>query len=703
MRWTPAHRGLAIVPVAALALVAGLGHVSDAEAATAGIHHLSPTSGSTVSGTVVWEAAAKRSSVVTRVDFRLDGRLVWTERTAPFRYGDDRGELDTTTLSNGSHTLKVTAYEKRGRRGSATAKVTVENAARDTTPPSTPSGLTVTGASGSRISVSWSPSSDAVGVAGYRVALDGAAAGDTTGTGTSFADLACGTSHQVAVDAFDAAGNRSAKATLSASTSPCPPPPPPPPPPPAAEPAAPLGGISAPLAGAVVSGSIPFLVDADPSLVARVDMYVNGGLVASEKTAPYGFGGSDGAPGLDTTGFADGTARLRAVIVGTDGRQEASEVPVTIANLSGAPAPTPGPDPEPEPAPPPSTGTASVFVATSGSDANACTAPAPCASFERAYTVARPGDVVQVADGSYGHQTIPLQAAKTSSQDVVIRPAAGASVTLSYLSVYGRHVEIRDMRTGGFYVRPGAADLTLRDVVSTDASFITSADDVSLIGGEIRNADSRDGLQVKMAGGGAHEPTNLLIDGVYIHDITRVSDPTAHTECIQFTAGRNVTIRNSRFVACSTQGVFFKEGLGGQIDGVLVENNWFGKIAGQNTLIFDDGVSNMTARYNSFAQPPRLGGGVGTANLVAYGNAGVMGSCGVGVSYRYNVWSGVACSSTDVKSSPGFVSEAGFDLRLAAGSSAIDRGDPSVHPATDMFGAGRPKGGRADAGAHELT
>ena len=43
-------------------------------------------------------------------------------------------------------------------------------------------------------------------------------------------------------------------------------------------------------------------------------------------------------------------------------------------------------------------------------------------------------------------------------------------------------------------------------------------------------------------------PTNILIDGVYFHDIVR-TNPAAHTECLQIMAGNGIVIRNSRFNA----------------------------------------------------------------------------------------------------------------------------------------------------------
>jgi acid phosphatase len=98
--------------------------------------------------------------------------------------------------------------------------------APDTTPPSAPTGLTVTGTTGTSESLSWSPSSDNVGVSGYGVYLNNARVGSTTSTSYTFNGLTCSTTYQLGVDAYDAAGNRSSQTTMLAKTSACLSPPP---------------------------------------------------------------------------------------------------------------------------------------------------------------------------------------------------------------------------------------------------------------------------------------------------------------------------------------------------------------------------------------------------------------------------------------------------------------------------------------------
>src|SRR5207253_1394386 len=62
------------------------------------------------------------------------------------------------------------------------------------------------------------------GVAGYNVYDNGGKVGTTTSTSLTVGGLACGTSHTLGVEAFDAAGNVSSRPTLAASTNACPPP-----------------------------------------------------------------------------------------------------------------------------------------------------------------------------------------------------------------------------------------------------------------------------------------------------------------------------------------------------------------------------------------------------------------------------------------------------------------------------------------------
>ena len=94
--------------------------------------------------------------------------------------------------------------------------------AGDTAAPSMPSGLTVTASTQTSLTVKWSASTDNAGVAGYTLYRNGTSTGYDDRTSGSFTGLACGTSYTLTVDAFDAAGNHSAQASVTGSTSACP-------------------------------------------------------------------------------------------------------------------------------------------------------------------------------------------------------------------------------------------------------------------------------------------------------------------------------------------------------------------------------------------------------------------------------------------------------------------------------------------------
>ncbi len=102
------------------------------------------------------------------------------------------GALAGTTTSTGytvtgltcgtSYTFAVSASDAAGNV-SAPATTTATTAPCDASPPSTPPGLTAGVATTTSIPLTWGPSTDDVGVTGYRVERDGTTLGTTTQTG----------------------------------------------------------------------------------------------------------------------------------------------------------------------------------------------------------------------------------------------------------------------------------------------------------------------------------------------------------------------------------------------------------------------------------------------------------------------------------------------------------------------------------------
>jgi N-acetyl-anhydromuramyl-L-alanine amidase AmpD len=83
--------------------------------------HVDTTSideGQTLSGIVPWQVATKRAK---RVDFVVDGHLMWSDERAPFAFAGGRG-WNTTQIANGQHVLVVRAF---GSGASASQRLVV--------------------------------------------------------------------------------------------------------------------------------------------------------------------------------------------------------------------------------------------------------------------------------------------------------------------------------------------------------------------------------------------------------------------------------------------------------------------------------------------------------------------------------------------------------------------------------------------------
>jgi hypothetical protein len=96
----------------------------------------------------------------------------------------------------------------------------------DTTPPSVPTNLAAAATSATSVELSWTASTDDVGVAGYDVYRNGSLL-VTVGAVTSYVDTtaAPSTTYQYALRARDAAGNVSTLSDPASATTPAPPPP----------------------------------------------------------------------------------------------------------------------------------------------------------------------------------------------------------------------------------------------------------------------------------------------------------------------------------------------------------------------------------------------------------------------------------------------------------------------------------------------
>src|SRR5205085_12273744 len=132
--------------------------------------------GAVLSGSVAWIVNTTGTGVA-RIDFFIDGTKKWSEAYAPYYFnGDPNGRLDTTTLSNSTHTLLAVAYGSSGNElGRVSVGVTVSNGS--TTPPPPPPTVTLTNsiATGSTISgsVTWLANASGYGIVRVDFLVDG--------------------------------------------------------------------------------------------------------------------------------------------------------------------------------------------------------------------------------------------------------------------------------------------------------------------------------------------------------------------------------------------------------------------------------------------------------------------------------------------------------------------------------------------------
>ena len=174
--------------------------------------------------TVVYAIAVtnRDSSTCASTTFGMQSTLPsgWSGSVTPSLLTLAPGQTLTATLSVISPGTAVPAsfqvvaraadVSQAAHAGSIGVTYVVQSGA-DTVAPTAPTGLTATvSPKQKRIALAWNPSTDNLGVAGYRVLRNGALVATTTVTGWADAAWATGASYTYAVTAFDGAGNTSA-------------------------------------------------------------------------------------------------------------------------------------------------------------------------------------------------------------------------------------------------------------------------------------------------------------------------------------------------------------------------------------------------------------------------------------------------------------------------------------------------------------
>ncbi|MBS2963541.1 fibronectin type III domain-containing protein, partial [Actinocrinis puniceicyclus] len=127
---------------------------------------------------------------------------------------------DTGLTASTQYSYTVAAYDAAGNVSTPSSAVstTTSAGAGDTTPPSTPTNVVASGVTSSSVSLSWSPSTDNVGVTGYRIYRNGTQVGTATGTSYTDTGLTASTQYSYTVAAYDAAGNVSTPSSAVSTT-----------------------------------------------------------------------------------------------------------------------------------------------------------------------------------------------------------------------------------------------------------------------------------------------------------------------------------------------------------------------------------------------------------------------------------------------------------------------------------------------------
>jgi hypothetical protein len=224
--------------------------------------------------TVQGNATAPTS--LSSIELWVDGAKTSTTTVASFSFN-----RDTTTVGSGPHTLTVKAFEPSGVSGQASVNVSVTNFTADTVPPTvaiaSPANVsTVAGlvpVQGSAI--------DNVGVVNVQLLVDGTPSGTTSSSAFSFnwnSSVAANGNHTLIVQASDAAGNvGQASTTVYVSNQ--------------TDTTAPTVSITSPVDGTSLwSDTSVSVVASDNVGVTQVSFYIDGGLQATDSSAPYSFG-----------------------------------------------------------------------------------------------------------------------------------------------------------------------------------------------------------------------------------------------------------------------------------------------------------------------------------------------------------------------------------------------------------------------------
>jgi len=185
------------------------GDEGDTEAPTVPTNLAAPSKTAT-SVNLTWTASTDNVGV-TGYDIYRDGVMVGSSTTTSY--------ADTGLTASTTYQYQVRAKDAAGNLSALSAALAVTtNAGTDTQPPTVPTNLAAPSKTATSVNLTWTASTDNVGVTGYDIYRDGVMVGSSTTTSYADTGLTASTTYQYQVRAKDAAGNLSALSAALAVT-----------------------------------------------------------------------------------------------------------------------------------------------------------------------------------------------------------------------------------------------------------------------------------------------------------------------------------------------------------------------------------------------------------------------------------------------------------------------------------------------------
>ena len=530
--------------VARITVVTGSGAVQDiAPPSVPG--NLRVVSASPTSVSLAWSASADDRGVAGYGTYRNSTLVTTTTQT---------GTTVSGLTCGTAYDLGIDAFDAAGNRSGRANLTATTSACTDTQAPTVPSNVVVGTRTPTSIALSWSVSTDNVGVVGYGVYRDGTRVSQGASTNSIVTGLTCGRNYTLGVDAYDPAGNRSSTAAVLVSTTACSD---------TSPPTAPTG-----LAASNVSQTgmtLAWQASTDNTGVAGYRLY-RGTTKVYEGTALS----------RAETGLTCGTTYTYAVEA-FDAAGNTSARNTLVTATSACATPTSG----------------NVFMSSSGNDTTCArgNASLPCKTLGRAYAIAQSGDEISITGGTYaggtltGNKTVTFKVQSgvaNFTSRVVLNSLQNATIygPFSTKPAYNSSQDIKD-----FAVDSCSNNLKLYDIRATLFGVYGSSDNITFYGGDF-GGYSDSGQEDSWIGGSGNNDgcggdgivSNVVLDGIYLHDVLFVGSSQwgdSHPDCLQ-TGGLldRLTIRNSVVARCGNA-FFGFYGDFGNFTNIVIENNLF--------------------------------------------------------------------------------------------------------------------------------